>query len=161
MSETTEDNEIGKLEGQVEIERVILQEEVKTFSAKVALAYFDGPVFDFSRCTFRTQDSLIPVYDSYGKKLGFANVYVDTVGETSRLVGDMSIDYACEERLLIENGDIKYYARVSGFYKIDHEYEYLDFKNPIKPHSLVVTSITLTTTPGKDPRLGPVGSLVI
>lgn len=114
MSENTEEN-VGQLDGETPIERVILQDDVKLFRYRAVLAYLDGSVYDFSQAKISFENDLVPVFsEDRSRHLGFAKVELETVGGSKRLIADISIDYASEERLLAETQEVKVYPRICG-----------------------------------------------
>ena len=91
--------DIGKLDGELAVERVILQEEAKIFRA-------EGPVLVEGLLTEAT-GLPIPVYSYDGKRIGFASLTFNGRGQQAVA---MNLEYASEERLLIETGCENLYA---------------------------------------------------
>lgn len=159
--EDQEDEPIGPLEGEVPIERVVVMEETRLYRAKAVLAYFDSPVFDLSRTSFSCDSDPVEVYDASGRRIGFARVEVDqTWGGSPRIVADISIDYATEERFLAETKSEKIYARFFGRLTLPAT-PLFDFHKPLVPSKLSIDGVMLTRDRPTDPRLEPFGGLVL
>lgn len=155
MSDSKEES-VGDLSGSAPVDRVVLQDEVKLFRVRAVLTYLDGPVYDLpGKVSFG--QSPVPVYsDDMVRLLGFATVVLDRDGVAPRLVADLSLDYACEERLLVETQSAGLFARVFGSLTCA-PMPLFDFQAPILAISLRIDGIQLTMTPPVDPRLEPLG----
>src|SRR5688572_30335510 len=104
MDNKLDDQEpIGDVSGEIAFDKVINLNDVKLFRRKAVVAYLEGAVYDFGPASV-SFDNPVPVFDDDDKKLGYAVLKK----EGNRLIADISIDYQCEERLLIENGDVKF-----------------------------------------------------
>jgi hypothetical protein len=105
-----ENEEIWPLEGSVPVERVIDQATVKPFCIHATLARLNAGSFRLFRAVL-TCDNPVPVYDSsYVTKIGFATAFL----EEGQLVADIFIDYATPDRLNIQAGTVKLYAKALG-----------------------------------------------
>jgi hypothetical protein len=133
---------IGILDGELSIDRVIVDSEVKVYRTKVVLAYLNSSVYDFVWTSFTvSNDGLVPVCSDDGRKLGFATV----TRENNRIVADLCIDYASEERLMAETRSVKIYPRLRGRLTVPSE-PFLDFQALIKPLAIVIEGVVLSTT---------------
>ncbi len=139
-----EDNEetVGKLEGELAVERVFLQEDVKLYRVKTVVANIeDGRIYGAR--------NPVPVRNDDWKLIGFADVHQ----EGYRLIGELAIDYATEERLLIETGSERFYPRC--YVDIPNEFA----NGPAKWFR--VSDIVLTRSRPADRNLQPVGEPVL
>jgi len=144
------------------IDRVILQDEVQLYRTRVILAHLDGPVFDFGPTTVEFPDMPVPVFADDGRtQLGFASVSLEQyVREGHRLMADLSIDYACEERLLAETRSRQIYPRIYGKLSVA-AIPLFDFQAPLVPTKLLVQGIVLSRRRPADERIPALGEPVL
>jgi hypothetical protein len=154
------DNEpIGELDDSAPIDRVLNLDEARLFRRKTVLAYIDGPIYDFGP-TDITVGSPLPVEDDNGKIIGFGSVDIEKTLTGHRLIAEIAIDYNCEERLLVETGSEKRYARVHGAMKVP-AMPVFDFQAKMPVMSLAIRGIQLSRLAPSDERLKPFGAPVI
>ena len=151
------DEPVGTLEGET-IDRVILQDETRLYRAKVVLTYLDGPVYDFGPTDVMFQNP-VKVYDDDMKQLGFASLDLEETPGDQRLTAEISIDYSCQERLLIET-EAKFYARVFGKMAVP-AMPLFDFQAPVPIIRLIIDGIQISTQRPADPRISHVGAPVV
>jgi hypothetical protein len=157
MGETTEES-VGKLEGELEVERVISGEVVKLFRHKGTVAYLDGPVYDFGATTVAFKENPVPVTDDSNKRIGFAQLTLTRNERGARyVVADITIDYATETRLLAETGEIKLYPRLFGTMRFA-AIPLFDFQQPLTPTYLRLDGIQISRLPPNDIRVPRFGS---
>lgn len=143
------------------IDRVILQDEVQLYRARVVLAVLDGPVFDFGPTTVEFPDGPVPVFADDGRtQLGFASVAMELGNGHFRLMADLSIDYACEERLLAETRSRQIYPRLYGKLSVA-AIPLFDFQAPLVPTKLLVQGIVLSRRRPADERIVALGEPVL
>lgn len=141
-------------------EREVKQEDVRLFRAKTALSYLDSAVYDFAPTEVEFQQNPVPVYGEDMKQVGYASVYLDqTAGGVQRLMADVTIDGATEERLLAETQSVKLYARPFGLMAVA-AMPLFDFQARITPVRLRIDGVQLIRQKPFDERLAPFGSLV-
>ncbi len=154
------DDVVGDLAGDADVDRVILQDEVKLFRARQTVAYLDGGVYDFAACSVTFGANPVPVYNDEMKQLGFASMsLLLDEGLRRRLFADISIDYATEERLLTETKSVKLYPRVFGQMRFP-AMALFDFAQKLTPTYLRIDGIQLSRLPSNDPRVLPFGDLL-
>jgi hypothetical protein len=159
MSDKTEES-VGSLTGPAAIERVFTQEETKVFSARAVLAYLDGPVFDFGACSVAFVSNPLTVFSDEMRPIGYAAPsIVTTAGGRRVLAAEVTIDYATEERLLVETGEALY-PRVFGTMKIPGM-ALLDFQQRFVPLNLRIDGIQLSRRAPADERIVPFGKPVL
>lgn len=146
---------VGALPDKTEIERVLVQDEVKLYRARCVIAYLDGGVYDFSDTELSIANPL-PVYSDDMRQLGFASATL----ENGRVIADLAIDYACEERLLIESKDARIFPRVFGTMSLPQMLVF-DFQVRLQVLKLDLHGIKLTRLEPVDDRLSPVGTPVL
>lgn len=158
MSENTEES-VGKLEGELAVEKVYTQEETRLYRCRAILAFLDdSSVFDMNDSVVSSRDTPIPVENDDGKLLGFATIEV--VGD--RLLADIAIDYSTPERLVAETRDgERHFARIVGTLFIE-DAVFVDVQpSLIKAQELQVDKIVLSTKRPPDARLQAFGELVL
>lgn len=155
MSESTQERP-STIEGEPAIERVILQEEVKLYRTKSAIAFLDGPVYDFAPATVEFGRSPLPVYSDDMKQLGFAEVKLEKTATGQSLIADMTIDYACEERLVAETQQERRWPRLFGRMSVP-AFPVFDFQQRIPVVKLVVDGIVISRDAPGDTRVVPFG----
>ena len=159
MSEPTIEQSQPVVEQQVVKE--IKQEDANLFRTKAVLVYLDSPVYDFSATEISFPQNPVPVYsEDREKHLGFATLYLDTRGGIQRIVAEIITDYATEERLLIETGEIRLYPRFYGRQGFRAQAMF-DFTKPLEVFTLTVDGIILSTAKPADTRIAPLGTPVL
>lgn len=140
---------LPKLEIDGPVDSVAVQDEVKLFRLHATVTIFDGDVYNFSgaECVF---ESPLPVYNQNEKKIGFASAEM-VQGPPSRLVADLTIDYATEERLLIETGEKLYVYPIADVDFVD--VGALDFQVPLRVATVKVRGLQLLRRKPKDVRI--------
>lgn len=134
---------------------------VRLFRRKVVLAYLDSPVYDFEPTEIEFQNQPVPVYGEDMKPLGHAAVYLDRTGAgVQRLVADVTIDAASEERLLAETQQVKLYPRLFGVLAVA-AIPLFDFHAPITPVRLRLDGVVLSRRAPADGRVPPFGELFV
>jgi hypothetical protein len=109
--EDKKEGTVGSVGGEIAIEKVFAQDEISLYRAKAVLLNFNSPSYDFTNTSFTYLRNPVPVYsDGRDKKIGYANVYI----ENNRLVADIGIDYATEERFIAETKSEKMWPRFFG-----------------------------------------------
>ena len=152
MNEVEDNEPIGKLDGQVDIERVIVQDEVKLWRSHAVLSYLDGPVYDFDGALVEIVNP-VPVFSDDMKRIGFATASIEYLGhDPHRIVADLILDYATEERFLTEMNIKPLYPRIFGRLALP-AMPLFDFRSPIKISKLVLQGIQISHNPPADPRL--------
>lgn len=116
-------------------DKVFTDEDVKLFEVKGTVSYLD----DSTRPVYSNP---VQVIDSNGTIVG----YVSLRKVRDELVADGTIDYATEARLLVQVGEKVYFAT----------HGHLD-----EAKRYVIESLTLTTDRPLDPRIDPVGSVLL
>lgn len=139
------------------IERVITEEDGKTYRARACLVKtIEGP---FATDGFRgfSFPNPVPVHSVDGRRIGFAELEWDG----KQLMAEVVIDYASQERLLIETGE-KLYARPVGVVVLKNTDDpCIDFQDPIEIVRARVEKVLLTTTAPRDERIDPLGKPVV
>lgn len=145
---------LPKLDLETPVDSVVLQDEVKLFRLRATLIYLDGHVFDFNYVDVSALPP-VPVHDQANRRIGFASVEA-LQGPPEQLVADIVIDYATEERLLIETGE-KLYAFCFGHLKIRQDANgVFDLHRPLPVELLTVDGIQLLRRTPTDSRIDPV-----
>lgn len=136
------------------------QDEVRLYTAKTVLSYMDSEVYDLGPTQIEFRQNPVPVYGEDMKQLGYANVYMDaTSGGIQRLMADVSIDAATEERLLAETQSVRLYARIFGVMGCA-AMPLFDFQARVVPVRLRLDGVQLSRLKPTDERLAPFGALV-
>lgn len=118
-----------------EIDRVFTDSEVRLLRIRATLLELSPTWYDPHNTRIQLENPL-PIRSEDGRLLGYASVSM----EGSRLVADMSIDYATPERLTIQNGSPPLYAVPVGEVKFAHHVSLSDW-NPGKPTSACLLSV--------------------
>src|SRR5690349_319432 len=110
---TKEDEQVGDLGPDAPVDRVILQDDARVFRCAAVLTYMDTGVYNV--LVEPKYENPVPVF-SGKNKIGYANVVTegDPLTPNRRLVASIVIDYSTEERLLVEIGEERLYARYFG-----------------------------------------------
>lgn len=139
------------------IERVITEEEGKTYRARAALVKtLEGP-FDTKNFQGFTFANPVPVLSADGRNIGFANLEWDG----RQLMAEVVIEYASQERLLAETGQ-KIYARPEGYVALAaSKNAYVDFQELIEVTHARIEAIRLTTDAPRDVSIDPLGKPVV
>jgi hypothetical protein len=93
--------------------KIARQAEVRLWRATCDVTYLDSEVYDLSGSIIDIPSPL-PVTDDQGRKIGFASVAHVNDSKGDRLVAQIAIDYATEERFLTELSIKKLYPRLYG-----------------------------------------------
>lgn len=149
---------IRPLSGDCPIDRVILGDETKTFSVSGILAYLDSPYVDYRNAVFKMRD-MVPVEDSSGKIIGFANIE----RKGFLLVANATIDYSTPERLSIETKSQRLYMRMQGWISSKQdEDKYLNLLGKKEDvYSVCVESLVITETQPEDKRVPFIGDILL
>lgn len=143
------------------IDRLIVQDEVKLYRTRVVLAYLDGPVFDFTGTAVIAGEDPVPVFGDGGQKaIGMATLDVEQARGTTRLVANIAIDYASEERLLAETKTKEIYPRFFGGLAFT-PMPLFDFQKPLAPLKLRVDGIVLSRERPHDAQIPALGEPVL
>lgn len=136
----------------------VTPENTKVFEVPGIFGYFDSNVYNFDAITI-SETWNVPVIADDGRKLGYANVGI--VGDPGglRLEGTMFIDYATEERLLIETGSMQLWPRISGALFFDVPSRFLDLAKPVAVRGFFLREIVLSPECSADTRLPYAGQL--
>jgi hypothetical protein len=158
MSENTQEN-VGTLDGDAPVERVITQDEVKLYRSKGVVTYLDGGIYDFGAASVTFKANPVPVLNDDNKTIGFASVTVvrDESGRRS-LVADIAIDYSTEERLLAETGE-KLWPRVFGTMRFA-ALPLFDFQQRLTPTYLRIDGIQISRVAPSDERIPRFGQVL-
>lgn len=157
-----ENEEPGKLDGAPVIERVLTEEQLRTYSARVVVTYLDSDVFDLRNSQIIFRENPIPVMGLSGDRIGFASVWVDGYASHQHVVAQLSLVYDSEERLLIETKSAYIYAYLTGrVMGVDLHHAFMDFCRPVEVAAIIVDSIRLDTRAPHDRRLQAVGEPVL
>jgi hypothetical protein len=138
-------------------DRIILQEETRLYRGRVLLANVPTGYYDIKPAVDRARALPVPVYGADRRHIGYATLVFDNVSLTyGYLKADLTIDYACPERLDIENRIL--YARIAG--RLDLKIStYLEIGDT--PIVLNVFGIHLVPDKPKDNTIPPVGTLIL
>jgi hypothetical protein len=160
MSESTEES-VGILEGEPNVSRVIVQDEVKLYRVRATIAYLDGGVFDFGPTSVTFKSNPTPVYNDDNQQIGFADVGVVVAGNSGRRIeAAIAIDYATEERLLAETKSERLYPRLFGSMKMAGS-ALFDFQARLVPFTLRIDGIQISRRAPADERIVPFGELAL
>jgi hypothetical protein len=116
----------------------------RTYRTKTALGKLDGPYYNMTI----TPSDFVPIC-SNNKVVGYACVYV----ENGAILADLSLEYATEERLVIETRSSKLYAGLSGRIEFGGTYKWInedyivDFDSSPRGLQLLVTAVIITSVP--------------
>jgi hypothetical protein len=131
------------------VEKVFTPEDGKLYQLKeVYVTNLDSKVFDIfdSEVVIESPTPVYAVGDD-SKKIGFANLYMKDGPCGSRyLVAEINIEYSSEERLLIETGAVRLYARVFGRMHCERVH-FFDFNERIRVDKLKIDGIQLSSLP--------------
>ncbi len=158
-----EKNETAVLDGEVAVERVIVQEEVRLYRVSKTVARLDSDIYDFEDAKTVFLETPLPVYNSVGDRIGFASIHVDTGCYGHRRIdADISIEYETEERLLSETQSLKIYPVLRGWMSFIDSSPlawadgFLDFQAKKKKVGTVyVSGLFLTSERPSDKRITP------
>lgn len=158
MAETIEEA-VWDITGTPDVERVIVQDEVKLYRARAILAYLDSPYHDYSDAVIAIENPL-PVINDMGQLIGHA--HAELVG--NRIVAEVAIEYSSPERLVAETRQgVRHYPRIVGV-----EHCKLVGQPFIDTHgdktyivALTIEGITLSERASTDKRLYPLGEPVL
>jgi len=155
MTKEIGDEPIGDLDAEIAVDKVFLQDETRLFRTKTVLTYMNTGVYNIM--VEPRYENPVPVY-SGEKKIGFATVTTegDPLGTNRRLVAEIAIDYSTEERLLVEIGEERLYARYFGRLGVPGT-AFFDLQEPLKVTLLTIDGIVLTDTKPFDERLKALG----
>ena len=136
-------------EGAVEI----TPENTKTFEMRATIAHLDEPGVIYSEVLWNFSIGPVPVVSEDGKRIGSATVY-RTDGNTA-LEAIIHIDYASEERLLVETDSIQFWPRIRGDFlygrfRSDYMFERLPL---VQANAIRVHEVVLTTRKNPDARI--------
>lgn len=155
MIENAEES-VGILDGAPDVERVIVQDEVKLYRVRTTVAYLDGEVFDFGPTSVSFATNPLPVVNDEGRQIGFASPSVVLEGGPRRLTAEIAIDYATEERLLAETKSERRYPRIFGTMRMA-AMPLFDFQQKLTPLMLRVDAIQISRLQPSDERIVPFG----
>lgn len=141
----------------------IPESEVRIYRTTVILGDLSSPEYKMMGVAAKTP---IPVYSEDGLLLGHAGIRL----VNRKLVADIAIDYACEERLLAETGAERLWAWLVGELKIVVPLQLglgpngsagIDLSIPLRGSYLHVEEIIINHTPPHDQRMGRFGEPVL
>ncbi len=158
MAETIEEA-VWDITGTPEVDRVLLQDEVKLYRARAVLAYLDSPHYDYDD-TVVSYENPLPVRNEEGALIGHANIAL----VNGRIIGDVLIEYASPERLVAETRQgVRHYPRLMGTSMGTLSASpFVDtFGKKLKVLALTVKGITLSAHASSDERLQPLGEPVL
>lgn len=150
--------------------REITPENTKTFEMKAVAANLDQSGFDYSELVKNMEQTgslFVPVLTEDGRQIGSATVYLEAVKEVfydfngrdgdeverNCLTCSIYIDYATEERLLIETDSIKYWPRLVGNFLYRPFGEYLVDRQPVRVWGIQLKAVVMSTTRNPDGRI--------
>ncbi len=136
----------------------ITPENTKTFEVPGIFGYFNSSVYNFDALTV-SETWNVQVVAEDGRRLGYANVGIVGDPGSLRLEGTMFIDYATEERLLIETNSMQLWPRISGVLFFDVPGRFLDLSKPVGVRSFLLREIVLSTQRSSDLTLPYAGQL--
>lgn len=145
------EEEVEPLAGVPAVERVVTEEDGRTFRCRALVAYLDSEVYDLDGVTVGFSNP-VPVRGISNQVIGFANLWVDG----GRILADASIEYASEERLLAETQSQRLYARPYGRLAVD-PMPVFEFHARLPVRSLVVDGLQLLPDVPADARAVPFG----
>jgi hypothetical protein len=137
------------------------QADIKLYRARIVLDYVDRTAYDLSKTKYRVPaDAPVKVFDGDDRLIGFGSI----VFVKNHFEADIAVDYATEERLLIETGEIKIYGRLRGHLQMPRRLEdqyVLDLQSKPAVDTMVVSDIILSRVKPGDDRVLPVGAPVL
>jgi hypothetical protein len=136
-------------------------DDVRLYRAHVVVAYLDGSVYDFAESKIVFENP-VPVQGSSGKTIGYAALFMEEIGDRplKRVVADIVIDYACEERLLAETQEIRLWAHAHGTIS-GRPAHVFDFHAPIPISKVEIKGLTITNARPHDERIASLGAPVM
>lgn len=135
--------------------KIISAIDARLFNVTGIVAILDSPYLDYQNATFTIGNPIV-VNDSAKKKVGFANVFI----KNNSIIGELSMDYHMPERLDIEAA-IGVYLAPHGFVVYEDSRALDLYGKPRKVLKLVLTSLSLSYRKPSDPRIEPLGTLVL
>lgn len=155
MQDNAQDS-VTKLDGEPAVSRVIIQDEVKLYRARLTVAYLDGGVYDFGPTSVSFAQQPTPVYNDEHQAIGFAALSVERTENGRRIVAEVTIDYATPERLLAETQSEKLYPWIFGSMRMA-QIPLFDFQARLVPMTLVVHGVQFSRLRPTDERVGALG----
>ncbi len=135
--------EVGSLDNPPPIERVITEENAKTFQVSTELFILDKiGDYDFTNCKVEFSNP-VPVKNSSGTVIGSAVVSV----EHSFVHAEVFLDYSTPERLDIQTKATPVYPHLD--YNLDGVFK----ENTVVYEKMYVKAIELRLEPSNDPRI--------
>lgn len=133
-------------EGAVEI----TPENTKTFEMTATLGYFDEPGVRYSDEVWNFSLGPTPVVSEDGRRIGSAVVFA----EDGVVKATIHIDYATEERLLVETDSIQLWPRIRGrlYYRVQRA-DFLFERLEHEVSGIVVHEVVMTTRKNPDARI--------
>jgi hypothetical protein len=145
---------------EIPIEKVTLQEEVKLFRCTTVLAYTDSKVFGLRSTEFEIPNP-VPVHDQNNRRVGFALVEIKQGFGGRYLQAEISMDYATEERLLVQNGE-RLWAYAFGTLRVNPKsLQVFDFQRPLTVEHLKIEGVQILARAPTDHRLDPIRELSV